>query len=62
MGKPKTFLETLHAYIAKAGSQRAAAELLGVKESYISDVIRGQKPVSQTLAEKLNFKWELVRK
>lgn len=61
MAKSQSFTEVLKAYIAKAGSQRLAAEALDISESFICDILKGRKPVPNTLAEKLGYKWTLTR-
>lgn len=45
----------LRQHIETAGSQKAAARLLGVSETYISDVIRGRKEPGPSILDPLGL-------
>jgi hypothetical protein len=54
-------LTELKTFIKRAGSQKAAAQELGIANSYVCDMLAERKPVSDTVAERLGFRWKLER-
>jgi plasmid maintenance system antidote protein VapI len=42
--------------VTKWGSQKAVAEHLGISNSYLSDILSGMRPASDTVARKLGYK------
>lgn len=57
-------LDVLREFVREAGTQRAAAARLGVSGMFVSDMLRGYKPISEAVAEKLGYRrswrYELV--
>lgn len=48
-------LVKLRAYVQKKGSQKAAAEELGVSPQYLTDVLKSRRDISLSLGRKLGF-------
>lgn len=48
-------VETLWDLVAKNGSQKAVAELLKIKPSYLSDILHGNRPISEHVAKEIGF-------
>lgn len=42
--------------VSKWGSQRAVADHLGISGAFLSDILNGNKPVSNQVAQKLGYK------
>jgi DNA-binding transcriptional regulator YdaS (Cro superfamily) len=49
------FIDRLRAAIVAAGSQKAYAEHIGVSESYLSDVLRGNRAPGEKIVTALNL-------
>lgn len=47
--------EELEKLIAKEGSQRAAADMLGTSPSVINDIVLGRRNISRTVLSKLGY-------
>ena len=52
--------KALEALIERLGSQRKAADALGVDHGYISRVRRGLQPFSDKVLRKLGLHWDIV--
>ena len=48
-------LAALRRFVHEKGSQALAAEALGFKESYLSLILSGKRPLPQSVAEKLGY-------
>ena len=42
--------------VEKWGSQRKVADQLGISAAFLSDIINGNRPVSNQVAQKLGYK------
>jgi len=60
MGRHTDPRVVLEAFIKRAGSQRKAADALGIDHGYISRVRRGRKPFSNKLLEELGLRRAIV--
>jgi predicted XRE-type DNA-binding protein len=54
------FLKILREYIRKAGSQKAAAEKLGVSQPYICDLLAGNRQPGEKILSQFGLKKEVV--
>jgi transcriptional regulator with XRE-family HTH domain len=50
-----TVMEFLRKRIAALGSQKEFAEKADISEAYLSDVLRGARPIGDRILEHLNF-------
>jgi hypothetical protein len=41
--------------VAQAGSQKAAADSLGISQAYLGDMLLGRRPVSRLVAERMGW-------
>ncbi len=48
-------MNQLRAVVALHGNQRAAAKALGISQQYISDILKGSRKISASVADKLGF-------
>ncbi len=60
--EPNDVIDALRRKVKQAGSQRAAGRLLGVSQGFVSAMIRGDRPISVRVLNKLGFKREVVAK
>jgi predicted transcriptional regulator len=56
----KQMLDVLWDLVAQHGSQKAAADVLGITPSYLSDILQGSRSVSDSLARKIGYIREAV--
>ncbi len=54
--KCTTPADALRELVARLGSQHAAAQHLGVSDSYLSDLVGGRRDFSRRMLAKLGFK------
>jgi len=54
-------VDALRAFVRQAGSQRTAAAELGVSQAYISDMLRGNRNISDAILNKLGLRRVVVR-
>jgi hypothetical protein len=55
------YLNELKAFVEAAGSQAAAARKLDITAAYLGDILKGNRTISDRMAEKLGFEWRIVR-
>ena len=55
MNNDEKVLIKFRAYVNMCGSQKEAAHRLGVSAQYISDLLRGRRRVSESIANKFGF-------
>lgn len=53
--------DELRALVAREGSQAAAAKHLAVSEVYVSDLLRGRRPFSESILAKLGLRRAVVK-
>lgn len=51
----KTMLCIIKNFVAERGSQKQAAAAMGISESYLSDVLRGDRCISKDVANKFGY-------
>jgi predicted transcriptional regulator len=56
----KQMLDVLWDLVAEHGSQKAVADVLGITQSYLSDILQGSRAVSDSLARKIGYIREAV--
>jgi len=57
-----TSIKALAALVARVGSQRGAAEVLGVSASFVSDMLRNKRRFSERILRKLGLQRVVVPK
>jgi DNA-binding transcriptional regulator YdaS (Cro superfamily) len=55
MNNDEKVLVKLRAYVKMCGSQKEAAHRLGLSAQYISDLMKGRRRVSESIANKFGF-------
>jgi DNA-binding transcriptional regulator YdaS (Cro superfamily) len=55
MNNDEKVLVKLRAYVKMCGSQKEAAHRLGLSAQYISDLLKGRRMVSESIANKFGF-------
>jgi transcriptional regulator with XRE-family HTH domain len=48
-------LEKIKSLVEKTGSQMEVAKQLGIGSSYLSEILKGTRPISETVARKLGY-------
>jgi plasmid maintenance system antidote protein VapI len=54
-------LQKLQAFVAKFPTQKAAAEALGIKPAYLSDLVNMRRDLSDNILAKLRLKRVIVQ-
>ena len=54
-------LDVLRAFVDKHKTIKAAADALGMDNTYLGDVLKGRRPASETLLGKLGLKRVVVK-
>jgi antitoxin component HigA of HigAB toxin-antitoxin module len=49
-------IEKIKSLVSESGTQRAAAEILGISQVYLSDILNGRRFVSDELARRLGYR------
>ncbi len=55
-------LDRLHKFVAKHGTQKAAAAALGITPAYLSDLVNMRRDLSDTILAKLGLRKAVVQK
>jgi plasmid maintenance system antidote protein VapI len=58
--KQEDALELINQLVKRKGTQAAAAEELGVSPAHISDIIRGNRGISDEIAQRLGYRRVVV--
>lgn len=53
-------LDRLHKFVAKYPTQKAAADALGIKPAYLSDLVNVRRDLSEKILKKLGLKRAVV--
>ena len=61
MTVPMDIIRVLKRHVKEAGSQKAAAEQLGISAQYLNDLLRGRREPSDSVLEKLGLYWKIAR-
>lgn len=48
-------LDVLRNFVREAGTQKAAADRLGISATFMSDMVKGRMPISGSVAKKLGY-------
>lgn len=48
-------VETIYDLVTEHGSQNAVADLLKIKKSYLSDILHGNREISEHVAREIGF-------
>jgi len=48
-------IEAIYDLIVQHGSQNAVAKLLGIKPSYLSDILHGHREISEKVAREIGY-------
>jgi transcriptional regulator with XRE-family HTH domain len=54
-------IRILERHVRRAGSQKRAAEELGISAQYLNDLLQGRREPSDNVLEKLGLKWKIAR-
>jgi transcriptional regulator with XRE-family HTH domain len=55
------FIRALKQRIRETGSQKKAAESLGISAQYFNDLLRGRREPSENVLKELGFEWKIAR-
>ncbi len=51
----KEMLQLLKGFVSQCRTQNEAAEQLGITGPYMSELVRGTRPITEAIAEKLGY-------
>jgi transcriptional regulator with XRE-family HTH domain len=54
-------IRILERRVEQAGSQKQAADELGISTQYLNDLLRGRRQPSDNVLEKLGLEWRIAR-
>lgn len=59
-GELPSLVSIIQERVASAGSQQAAADILGISAQYLCDLLHGRREPSETIADALGFTKRVV--
>lgn len=56
MSSNESLIAILNKMVKEMGSQRKVAEFLQISDAYLSDILKSRRPISDVVAQKLNYR------